>query len=126
MRLKVDATSAKIVDGANVTNNTELIGGMNMINKAVYKCGICGSEHELPVDRAKCELACFEKKVEDEKKAAELKKKIEYAERRAEVDDAFNTAYELEEKFIEDYGSYTYSWRSNNSVELPSMQRFFM
>ena len=126
MHLKADATSAKIVDGANATNNTELIGGMNMINKAVYKCGICGSEHELPVDRAKCELACFEKKQEERKKKEERKKEIEYAERRAEVDNAFNTAYELKEKFIKDYGSYTYSWRSNNSVELPSMLRFFM
>ena len=97
-----------------------------MGNKTVYKCGICGSEHKMLVDRAKCELACADKMAEEAKKAAALKKEAEYAERKAEVDNAFNTAYDLKEKFIKDYGSYTYSWRSNNSVELPSMWRFFM
>lgn len=97
-----------------------------MSKKQTYKCEICGSEHEYLIDRAKCELACGEKMEAEARKAAELKKEAEYAERKAEVDNAFNTAYELKEKFIKDYGSYGYSWRSNNSVELPSMWRFFM
>ena len=96
------------------------------MNKHIYKCGICGSEYDLPIERAKCEIACAEKQAEEIRKAAELKKEAEYAERKAEVDNAFNTAYELKEKFIKDYGSYAYGWRYNNSVELPSMWRFFM
>lgn len=95
------------------------------MNKHIYKCGFCGSEHELPIDRAKCELACAEKKEEEKRKAAELKKKEEYAERKAEVDAAFDTAYELKKQFIKDYGSYSI-YRYDNGIELPSMLRFFM
>lgn len=96
------------------------------MNKHVYKCGICGSEHELPVERAKCELACAEKQEEEARKAAELKKEAEYADRKAEVDNAFIAAHELRDKFVQDYGSYTYSWRSNNGTYLPGMWRMFM
>ena len=93
------------------------------MNKHVYKCGICGSEHDLPIERAKCEIACAEKQAEEARKAAALKKEAEYAARKAEVDNAFNTAYELKEKFIKDYGRYTWS---SNSIDFPSMWRFFM
>ena len=96
------------------------------MNKHVYQCGFCGSEHDLPVERAKCELACAEKKEAEERKAAERKKKAEYAERKAEVDVAFNTAYELRDKFIEDYGNYTHSWVYKGDGNMPGMWRFFM
>ena len=75
-----------------------------------YKCGVCGKAHTDILSRAKCEIACTEKKAEEEKKAAELKKEAEYATRQAEVDAAFDHAY--------DYGSYTYSKTENNSNDL--------
>lgn len=82
-----------------------------MTNKE-YKCAVCGTWHHDVVSRAKCEIACAAKKVEEERKAAELKKEAEYETRKNEVDDAFNKAYELKDKFIKDYGRYTY----NNSA----------
>ena len=96
-----------------------------MSKKPIYKCEICGSEHEYLIDRAKCELACGEKMEAEARKAAELKKEAEYAERKAEVDSAFNAAYELKEKFVKDYGFYTYSWKSNISMD-PSIWRLFL
>lgn len=83
-----------------------------------YRCGICGKSHEDIYSRAKCEIACTEKKVEEERKAAELKKEAEYATRKAEVDAAFDHAYELREKFLKDYDSYTYCKTVNNSRDL--------
>jgi alcohol dehydrogenase class IV len=53
--------------------------------------------------------------LEEARKAAELKKEAEYATRKAEVDAAFDYAYELREKFLKDYGSYTYSKTVSNS-----------
>ena len=96
------------------------------MNKHIYKCGICGSEHELPIERAKCELACAEKKAEEERKAAERKKVAEYAARKAEVDNAFHTANELKNKFVKDYGTYTYDLESNIFSVQPSLWRLFL
>ena len=73
-----------------------------MTNKE-YKCAFCGQWHPDIVSRARCELACAEKKAEEERKVAELKKEAEYADRKAEVDEAFNKAYELKDKFVKDY-----------------------
>lgn len=87
----------------------------NIYCKFRYKCGICGKEHESVLERAKCEIACTEKKAEEERKAAELKMEAEYASRKAEVDAAFDNAYELRDKFLNDYGSYNYSKTVSNS-----------
>ena len=76
--------------------------------KPTYKCGICGKEYDKPVDRAKCEIACTEKKEEEERKAAETKKEIEYAARKAEVDMAYEKFLDLRRKMVKDYGSYEY------------------
>ena len=78
-------------------------------NKTItmYKCAICGSAHEKIEDRAKCEMACVEKIKEDEAKAAAEKKAKEQAIRKKEVDDAFDFAYKLKKKYIEDYGHYS-------------------
>ena len=93
--------------------------------KLIYKCGVCGKEHENVLDRAQCEITCTEKKAEEEKLAALRKKEAEYSKRKEEVDNAFNVAYELRSKFIADYGSYKYSWSYNNA-EQPSIWRFFV
>lgn len=90
----------------------------NFYYKPAYKCGICGTEHSDVLSRAKCEIACTEKKAEEERKAAELKKETEYATRKAEVDAAFDHAYELRDKMVKDYGSYTYSKVVNNVNDL--------
>ena len=93
--------------------------------KFAYKCGICGKEYDEPVNRAKCEIACTEKKEEEERQAALRKKEAEYGKRKEEVDNAFNTAYVLKEKFVKDYGSYSYGW-GLTSTEQPSIWRFFV
>jgi uncharacterized membrane-anchored protein YhcB (DUF1043 family) len=65
----------------------------------------------------------MKKKVEEERQAEIRKKEAEYGKRKEEVDNAFNKAYELKEKFVADYGHYTYSWSS--TTEQPSIWRFF-
>ena len=79
-----------------------------MYTKPQYKCCICGKIYDSITERAQCELACVKKQEEEVKKAAELKKREEYNTRRAEVDKAFDHAYELRDKFLKDYDSYTY------------------
>jgi len=86
--------------------------------KLAYKCGICGKEYDKPVDRAKCEIACTEKKEEEARKAAERKKAAEYEVRKKEVDAAFNRAYELKEKFLKDYHTYEYIKTTGNFRDL--------
>ena len=83
-----------------------------------YKCGICGKAHADIPSRAKCEIACAEKKAEEERKAAELKKEAEYETRHAEVDAAFDHAYELRKQFVKDYGYYSYNKAVNNASDL--------
>ena len=79
-----------------------------------YMCCVCGTWHNDILSRAECEIACLKKKEEEERKAAELKKEAEYETRKNEVDDAFNKAYELKDKFVKDYGRYTYN---NNAFD---------
>ena len=84
-----------------------------MMNRE-YICAVCGTWHKDVVSRAKCEIACSEKKAEEERKEAELKKAAEYEARKIEVDTAFNKAYELKDKFVKDYGRYTYNKTTNS------------
>lgn len=83
-----------------------------------YECALCGTRHKDVISRAECELACAKKKAEEERKAAELKREAEYANRKAEVDAAFDKANELRDKFLKDYGSYTYSKPVSNARDL--------
>lgn len=77
-------------------------------SKPMYKCAVCGEVYESISHRMNCEQACLKKKEEEERKAAELKKEIEYADRKAEVDMAYEKYIELRNKFAKDYGSYEY------------------
>ena len=77
--------------------------------KPMYKCAICGEVYDSIAQRMNCEQTCLKKQEEEEKKAAERKKAAEYEARKREVDEAFNHAYELKAKFLNDYNSYTYS-----------------
>lgn len=82
-----------------------------------YKCALCNTWHKDIISRARCEIACTEKKAEEERKAAELKMAAEYEARKNEVDDAFNKAYELKDKFVNDYGRYTYNKPASNAFD---------
>lgn len=88
--------------------------------KPMYKCGLCGAVHDDVVSRAHCKIYCNNKRVEEEKKAAEAKKKEEYNARIEEVNMAFEKAYELRNKFVEDYGSYKYQRKCNSIDECNS------
>lgn len=89
-----------------------------MANKE-YKCAMCGTWHTDIVSRAKCEIACTEKKVEEERKAAEAKKEAEYSTRKEEVDAAYEKYIELRNKFAKDYGSYEYRTVRSSTRYLP-------
>lgn len=81
----------------------------NIYCKFTYKCGICGTEYNNVLDRAKCEIACTERIEEEARKAEELKKKEEQRARKAEVDEAFQHLHKLITAYVEDYGHYEYS-----------------
>jgi hypothetical protein len=74
----------------------------------MYKCAICDSIYETVTERMKCEAACIEKAEQEAAKLAEEKKKLEKDVRKAEVELAIKTAYELMQKYIDDYGSYEF------------------
>lgn len=85
--------------------------------KPMYKCAVCGEVYDSIAQRMNCEQVCLKKKEEEERKAAELKKEAEYADRKAEVDAAFDKAYELKDEFVQDYGRYTYNKSVSNSFD---------
>lgn len=80
----------------------------------MYKCAVCGGVYDSIAQRMNCEQACLKKQEEEAKKAAERKRAAEYEARKREVDIAFDRAYELKEKFLKDYDSYTYSKSVSN------------
>ena len=73
-----------------------------------YKCAVCNTWHKDIVSRARCEIACTEKKVEEERKAAEAKKTAEQKLRKEAVDDAIKRAAKLQSDYVKDYGHYEY------------------
>lgn len=73
---------------------------MKNIENKKYECGICGKTHATIAERVKCEQTCL-KRLEEEVKA---KKNAEYDARAEEVNKAFDHAYKLRDKLIEDYG----------------------
>lgn len=85
----------------------------------VFICAICGKEHNSILDRAQCEINCAE---EEARKAAEAKKAAEYEARVKEVNMAFEKAYELRDKLVEDYGEYKYQRKCDN---LDDVFKFF-
>lgn len=73
-----------------------------------YKCAICGKIYDNVQERMNCEMACLKKQQEEAKKAAEAKKQAEKDDRAAEVTQAIEHAAELLNKYISDFGSYSY------------------
>ena len=94
------------------------------MNDREYKCAVCNTWHPDIISRANCEIECMKKKAEEERQAERRKKEAEYSTRKEEVDKAFDKAYGLKEKFVADYGHYTYGW-SSTTTEQPSIWRFF-
>lgn len=85
--------------------------------KPMYKCAVCGEVYDSIAHRMNCEQICLKRQEEEAKKAAELKMVAEYEARKREVDEAFNVAYELKDKFVADYGRYTYNKPVSNSYD---------
>ena len=93
-----------------------------MDNKKNYMCGICGTAYETIADRAKCESACIERQEAEAAKVAEAKKQEEFSSRIAEVKDALDKAYELDDKLFEEYGvRYIYPHYKFNDYSNPYM-----
>ena len=91
---------------------------MNKLHETiVYKCAVCGEVYNSIAQRMNCEQACLKKQEEEEKKAAEAKKAAEYEARVEEVNMAFERAYELRDKLVEDYGEFKYKRQFNNIDE---------
>ena len=88
-----------------------------------YKCAICGEIYHTVQDRMQCEMQCIKKQQEEEKKAAEEKKKAEKDTREQEVNAALDNAYSLVDKYIEDYGSFTYNGKYKG-LEMLNMDFF--
>lgn len=95
-------------DNTNFDSTTSAYNPSEIYAGPKYKCGICGTIHDTIEDRAKCEMACLKKQEEEERLAAEKKKKEEQHKRKKEVDDAFKRAENLRNKYVEDYGYYSY------------------
>lgn len=81
----------------------------NTFNETLYKCGVCGKAYESIAERAECELACVKRKTQEEAEAAAKMKAAEKDARFAEVTCAIDSAYELLNKCIKDYGEYVYT-----------------
>jgi rubredoxin len=79
-----------------------------MYAKPQYKCAICGKIYDNVQGRMNCEMECLKKQKEEERAAAEAKKKAEKDSRYNEVNAALDNAYALVNKYVEDYGSFTY------------------
>lgn len=84
---------------------------------SLYVCGICGTSHESIEERASCELSCVKKIKEEEKKAAEAKKKAEKDADFAETSAAIDNAYAMINKCVEKHGEFTYSGKLKDSKE---------
>ena len=74
--------------------------------KPQYKCAICNEIYDDVQDRMNCEMKCIAKQKEEEKKAAEAKKRAEKDMRKKEVDEALRKFANLVQAYAEDYGSY--------------------
>ena len=84
----------------------------NVEKNAMYICAVCGKGHMTVEERMNCEKACLEHQEEE----AKAKKIAEYDARANEVHEAFDKAYDLRNKLIEDYGMpYVYPRRKHES-----------
>lgn len=76
---------------------------------AFYTCPYCKEEYSAPADLAHCILNCEEKKKIKEQEEKKAKLKAEKDARYKEVIDAYENFEELRSKYVEDYGSFTFT-----------------
>ena len=90
--------------------------------KPAYKCAICGKEYTTVAERTACESACLKRQEIEAKKAAEAKKKEEQRARHDEVTKAIDGACALLNRYVKDYGHYSYNGENVNTLDdiLPS------
>lgn len=74
-----------------------------------YKCGICGETYDSIQQRMNCEMTCFKKQQEEEKRLAAEKLRVEKVARFEEASKALENALTLVNKCVEDYGTFQYS-----------------
>lgn len=79
-----------------------------MYCKPIYRCGICGKDYPSIAERMKCEQACLKKQQEEEKAAAEAKRKAEKDACFMEASNALDNAFAIVNKCIEKYGKFEY------------------
>lgn len=80
-----------------------------MSNKyTFYTCPYCKEEYSEPVDLAHCILRCEEKKKREEEEVKRAKLKAEKDARYKEIVDAYENFEELRDKYVDDYGSFTF------------------
>lgn len=84
--------------------------------KAQYTCGVCGTSYDSVQERMNCEMACVKKIQEEERKAAEAKKKEAQKTRKVEVDNALQNFIKLATAYSHDYGKYDY-----NGQDIPTL-----
>jgi len=84
--------------------------------KPMCKCAVCGEVYDSIAQRMNCEQTCLKKRAEEERKAAEAKKAAEYEARVAEVDMAFDKAYDLQKKLEADFDK-SYFYRDIRNLE---------
>lgn len=82
----------------------------------MYTCALCGKSYGSIIERAKCEQKCYAKQQEEEKKAAEAKKKEEQKARHDEVTKAIDGACALLNRYVKDYGHYSYDGENVNTL----------
>lgn len=83
----------------------------------MYKCAVCGEVYDSIAQRMNCEQTCLKRQEEEERKAAEAKRAAEYENRVAEVNMAFDHAYELRDKLVADYGEFKYHYRKFDNLD---------
>lgn len=83
----------------------------------MYKCSICGKEFDKAIDRANCEINCTKRLEAEIKKVEEAKKKEEQNARHDEVTKAIDGALYLLNKYMSDYGTYTYDGKNAHMLD---------
>lgn len=87
-----------------------------MDNK-IYTCALCGKSYDSVIERSRCEQKCYAKQQEEAKKAAEAKKKEEQKARHDEVTKAIDDACALLNRYVKDYGGYSYDGENTNTLD---------
>ena len=91
-----------------------------MENK-MYKCALCGKEYQTIQQRNTCETKCLVYHAEQERKAAEAKRRAEQDKREKEITIAVENVIDLIQTFVKDYGHYPfYNTMPKNLEHVPT------